>query len=46
MTYWARHPDGPFATLIGVAATCCSPDAYDGAYEGLISRARAAGSRR
>jgi ABC-type oligopeptide transport system substrate-binding subunit len=38
--YWERHPDGPFATLIGVAATYCSPDAYDGAYEDLVSRAR------
>jgi hypothetical protein len=45
-TYWARHPDGPFATLIGVAATYCAPEAYDGAYEDLIGRARAAGSRR
>jgi hypothetical protein len=25
--YWERHPDGPFATLIGIAATYCSPDA-------------------
>jgi hypothetical protein len=23
--YWQRHPDGPFATLIAVAATYCSP---------------------
>lgn len=38
--YWARHPDGPFATLIAVAATYCSPDAYNGAYEDLTSRAR------
>jgi hypothetical protein len=38
--YWERHPDGPFATLIAVAATYCSPDAYDGAYEDLVSRAR------
>jgi hypothetical protein len=40
--YWERHPEGPFATLIGVAATYCSPDAYDGAYEDLVRRARAA----
>ncbi len=39
--YWERHPDGPFATLIAMAATYCSPEAYDGAYEDLISRARA-----
>ena len=35
--YWERQPDGPFATLIAVAATYCSPEAYDD----LISRARA-----
>ena len=39
--YWERQPDGPFVTLIAVAATYCSPDAYDGAYGDLISRARA-----
>ena len=38
--YWERHPDGPFATLIAVAATYCSPEAYNGAYDDLISRAR------
>lgn len=37
MFYWERHPDGPFATLITVAATYCGP----GAYDDLISRARA-----
>lgn len=41
---YGRHPDGPFATLIAVAAAYCSPDAYDGAYTHLISRARASGS--
>jgi hypothetical protein len=41
--YWERHPDGPFATLIAVATAYCSPDAYDGAYADLISRARAPG---
>jgi len=41
--YRERHLDGPFATLIGVAATYCSPEACDGAYENLISRARAPG---
>jgi hypothetical protein len=35
--YWERHPDGPFATLIAMAATYCTPEAYDD----LISRARA-----
>ena len=40
--YWARNPQGPFATLIGVAATYCHPEAYDGAYEDLIARARSA----
>ena len=39
--YWERHPHGPFATLITVAATYCGPDAYDGAYDDLINRARA-----
>ena len=33
--YWERHPDGPFATLIRVATTYCSPDADEEAYEGL-----------
>ena len=37
--YWERHPDGPFVTLITVAATCCSPAACDGEYGDLISRA-------
>lgn len=40
--YWARNPQGPFATLIGVAATYCHPEAYDGAYEDLTARARSA----
>ena len=39
--YWERHPDGPFATLIAVATTYCGPDAYDGAYQDLVRRARA-----
>jgi hypothetical protein len=39
--YWERHPEGPFVTLIAVAAANCSPDAFDGAYPDLISRARA-----
>ena len=33
--YWERHPDGPFATLIGVATTNCSPDADAEDYERL-----------
>jgi hypothetical protein len=40
--YWARNPQGPFATLIGVAATYCHPEAYDGAYADLISRVQSA----
>ena len=40
--YWARNPQGPFATLIGVAATYCHPEAYDGAEADLIARARSA----
>ncbi len=39
--YWERHPDGPFTTLIAVAATYFTPEAYDGAHDDLISRARA-----
>jgi hypothetical protein len=39
--YWERHTEGPFVTLITVAATNCSPDAVDGACPDLISRARA-----
>ena len=27
--YWERHPDGPFATLIRVAATYLDPENYD-----------------
>ena len=34
-----RHPDGSFVTLIVVAAAYCSPEAHDGAYADLISRA-------
>jgi hypothetical protein len=41
--YWERHPDGPFATLIAVAAAYCSPAAYDGAYADLVSRTWAPG---
>ena len=33
--YWERNPDGPFATLIGVVATYCSPDADAEDYERL-----------
>jgi hypothetical protein len=33
--YWERHPDRPFATLISVAATYCSPDADTDDYERL-----------
>ena len=40
--YWARNPQGPFATLIALAAGYCHPEAYDGAYEDLITRARSA----
>jgi hypothetical protein len=38
--YWERHPDGPFATLIAVAATYCHPEAYADGYSDLVSRAR------
>jgi hypothetical protein len=33
--YWERHPDGPFATLIAVTATYCSPDADAEDYQRL-----------
>jgi hypothetical protein len=39
--YWERHPHGPYATLITVAATYCGPDAHNGAYDDLINRVRA-----
>jgi hypothetical protein len=38
--FWERHPDAPFATLIGVAATYCSPDADPEDYERLKRLAR------
>jgi hypothetical protein len=40
--YWARNPQGPFATLIALAAAYCHPEAYDGAYVDLIARVRSA----
>ncbi len=40
--YWAKNPEGPFATLIAVAATYCHPEAYDGAYQDLVDRAQSA----
>jgi hypothetical protein len=38
--YWAKNPQGPFATLIAMAATYCHPEAYGDAYEDLIRRAQ------
>ncbi len=38
--YWAKNPQGPFATLIAVAATYCHPEAYDGAFQDLVDRAQ------
>ncbi len=38
--YWERNPDGPFATLISVAATYCSPEADAEDYERLKRLAR------
>lgn len=40
--YWARSPQGPFATLIALAAAYCHPEAYDGAYADFTTRARSA----
>ena len=39
--YWERHPDGPFVTLIAVAATYLHPEANEP--EALRRRARRAG---
>jgi hypothetical protein len=33
--YWERHPDGPFTTLIRVAATYCHPEQDLEAYDDL-----------
>lgn len=43
--YWERHPDGPFATLIGVTATYCSPDADAEDYERLKRLVRREGDQ-
>jgi hypothetical protein len=41
--YWEQHPDGPFATLVAVAATYCSPDADADDYERLKRLAKREG---
>lgn len=38
--HWQEHPDAPFATLLGVAATYCHPEAWEGAYGQLQRLAR------
>jgi hypothetical protein len=43
--YWERHPDGPFATLIAVAVTYCSPDADAEDYERLKRLAKRSGDQ-
>jgi hypothetical protein len=43
--YWERNPDGPFATLIAVAATYCSPDADAEDYERLKRLTRSEGNQ-
>ena len=43
--YWERHPDGPFTTLIRVAATYCSPDADAEDYQRLKRLAGLEGDR-
>ncbi len=40
--YWAQNPQGPFATLIAVAATYCHPEVHNDAYPELIERVRSA----
>jgi hypothetical protein len=44
--YWERNPDGPFATLIGIAATYCSPDSDAEDYKRLKRLARLADDQR
>lgn len=39
--YWIRHPDGPFTTLIAVAAAYLHPEADPGGLEALRERAAA-----
>lgn len=38
--YWAKHPEGPFATLIRVASTYCHPEQDADAYDDLKFLAR------
>jgi hypothetical protein len=38
--YWAKNPDGPFATLIRVAATYCDPEQDMDTYDDLKHLAR------
>lgn len=38
--FWREHPDAPFATLLNVVDTYVHPEAYDAAYDDLVSRAR------
>jgi hypothetical protein len=44
--YRERHPDGPFATLIRVATTYCSPDADGDDYERLKRLAQRQGDQK
>ena len=38
--YWRENPDAPFAVLLDTVEAYCHPEAYDEAYDDLISRAR------
>ncbi len=40
--YWVRNPQGPFATLIAVAAAYCHPEVYNDAYAELVERVQSA----
>ncbi|MEV5709983.1 hypothetical protein [Actinoallomurus sp. NPDC052274] len=39
-TFWRKHPDSPFATLVRIAATYCHPEADEDVYDDLKLRAR------
>lgn len=40
MPFWQEDPDAPFATLLGVIAGACHPEAWEDAYEDLKRIAR------
>ncbi|WP_328988811.1 hypothetical protein OG394_21535 [Kribbella sp. NBC_01245] len=38
--YWYKDRSVPFGTLLNLVDAYCNPEAYDGAYEALVQRAR------